>query len=159
MTGILFVLTYLRWLPLHSQFTVRYLTPLIPLGVYRIVRLGAVRAVLRSKPRWVAGSVGGCLVVGAAVMLFVNWQLRLAIGEAMQFHALVNLGSAVLASAWASIDALVDGFDDRTEAFVLGIPAGLTTLFLLFTGLGYFQYGDYALPVSGDIANLLPVAA
>jgi len=44
----------------------------------------------------------------------------------------------------------------RIGSVALSIPAALTMLFLLFSGLLYFQYAEHAVPVAGTISAWLP---
>ncbi|WP_424017700.1 hypothetical protein ACOZ4N_17785 [Halorientalis pallida] len=152
-----FAIVNISRLPTHAQITVRYLVPIVPLGLYGVARLRCVHSVVRTDLRWIAGAYAGTLVVGGLGFLAATLWLGLALGEAMQLHALVNLASAALLAGWAVAASLVD-LDGRIGAVALALPAALTTLFLLFTGLVYFQYADYALPVARLLADWLPVA-
>jgi len=152
------VLMNVERLPLHTQITVRYLAPVVPLGLYGVARLGCVHRVVRTDSRWLAGAYAGTLLVGALGFLLVHLWLGLALGEAMQLHALVNLASAALLAGWAVVASLGLDLDTRIGAVALGIPAALTTLFLLFSGLVYFQYAGYALPLVESLVELLPIA-
>jgi len=153
----MFSLIYLPRLPGNTQITVRYLVPIMPLGMYGIARLVTVRSGVRSDWRSLVGSYLGTLFVGG-VSLFAahNW-LALTLGEAMQLHALLGLASAILLAIW-SIAALFGTFPERYDAIVLTLPAALTTLFLLFTGLFYFQYADHALPLVRALTELIPIS-
>jgi len=151
------VLMNVERLPLHTQITVRYLVPIVPLGLYGVARLACVHRVVRTDSRWLAGAYVGTLLFGALGFLLAHLWLGLALGEAMQLHALVNLASAALLAGWAVVASLVD-LDTRIGAIVLAVPAALTTLFLLFTGLVYFQYADYALPLVEMLVELIPIA-
>ena len=54
----------------------------------------------------------------------------------------------------ASVSVVGDRFD-RATAVVGGLAAALGTDLLLLSGLSYFQYGQYALPAAGWVAELL----
>lgn len=154
----LFVLVYISRLPLHTQITVRYLLPTVPLGLYGIGRLGAVHRVTRADWRYLTGSYLGIISVGAVAYLTAHGWLDLALGEAMQLHALVGLASATLIAVWSLIEALGIRSDIRIGAVVLALPAALTTLFLVFSGFVYFQYGEYALPLARTVINMIPIS-
>jgi len=156
--ALLFLLTYIERLPIQAQITVRYLLPIVPLGLYGVGRLGAVHRVVEHDWQWLAGSYLTTVVLGSLVLAVNLTWLNLAIGEAMQFHALLWLASASLFAVWTTGAGLKPDADRRTGAVVFAIPAGLTTVFLLFTGLVYFQYGQYALPIVEAVTEWFPVA-
>ncbi|MFD1585882.1 hypothetical protein ACFR9U_02720 [Halorientalis brevis] len=155
--GCLFVLVYITRLPLYAQITVRYLLPIVPLGLYGVGRLGAVHRVARANWRYLAGSYLGLTLVGAVVFFGAHGWLDLALGEAMQLYALVGLASATLIAVWSLVEGVGFRLGVRFGAVVLALPAALTTLFLLFTGFVYFQYAEYALPLARAIGELIPV--
>jgi hypothetical protein len=130
----------------------------VPLGLYGVARLGPVGPVARADPRWLAGAYVSTLAVGGAAFLAAHVWLGLALGEAMQLHALVNLVSAGLLAGWALPAGLGVDLDERIGVVALAVPAALTTLFLLFAGLAYFDYAQYALPLARSVAEPLPVA-
>lgn len=152
------ILMNVERLPLHTQITVRYLVPIVPLGLYGVARLNCVHRVLRTELRWLAGAYVGSLLVGGLGFLVANLWLALALGEAVQLHALVNLVGACLLGGWILLASTGFDLDERLGAVTLAIPAALSTLFLLFTGLVYFQYADYALPLVDTFVELLPIA-
>jgi hypothetical protein len=76
----------------------------------------------------------------------------------MQLHALVNLAGAGLLAIWAVVASLGFDFDERVGVVALAVPTALSTLFLLFTGLVYLRYADYALPLVETLVELLPIA-
>jgi hypothetical protein len=153
-----FILANLERLPVHAQFTVRYLVPVVPLGLYGVARLDAVQRVARTDWRWLV--VPFLIVIGivGTNLLVVHAVFGLAIGEAMQLHALLGLTSAIVAGSWALVAGIKPDIDARTGAVALSLPAGVTVLFLLFSGLLYFQYADHAVPVASALSKLLPVA-
>ncbi|SEO39814.1 hypothetical protein SAMN05216388_101211 [Halorientalis persicus] len=152
------VLMNVERLPLHTQITVRYLVPIVPLGLYGVARLGCVQRAVSADLRWLTGAYVGTFLLGAIAFLLAHLWLDLALGEAMQLHALVNLAGAGLLAIWAVVAGLGFDFDERVGVVALAIPAALSTLFLLFTGLVYFQYADYALPLVETLVELLPIA-
>lgn len=155
--AVLFTGIYLDRVPVETQITVRYLLPLVPLGLYGIGRLESVGHIARFAKHSLAISYLCVLFIGGALLLAVHSWLGLALGEAMQFHALLGLASALLLTIWSILIGLGIRFDVRVGAIVLALPAGLTTLFLLFTGFVYFQYADYALPLVRTVAEMIPI--
>lgn len=146
---------YLPRLPLFSQITVRYLLPTVPLWLYLLGRLDPVGRAVTERARWAgAGYVLGLLVGGAALVAILG-AIDPALGEAMQFHALVNLGLAVLTAVALLVGPATSRL--RPAAVSLGVTAAATTLFLGLAGLVYFPYGPPVLPVSEFLAGLLPL--
>jgi hypothetical protein len=146
----LFVLVYLPRLPLHTQITVRYLLPIVPMGVYGVARLGAVRATIAQAGRRAAIALVGGTVVSLALVVGVRRALSLAVGEAMQFHALVALAAGTLLAAWGTADR-----DPDRGAVVLGFAAGVGVALVVLVDLGYLTYGEPALGVARLLADAL----
>jgi len=152
---VVFVLVYLPYLPLGSQITVRYIVPTVPLLLYGLTRVEPLVRGVRAAPRWLAGgyllgAVGGTLAI--TVVLAV---LDPAVGEAMQFHALVNLGAAALLAA-----AVVSWGIHRREDVVAGaagLAGGLTTALLVLAALEYVSYGRYAVDLVRVLAGAIPI--
>ncbi|WP_336001810.1 hypothetical protein [Halorientalis halophila] len=157
MVGALALMNVER-LPRHTQITARYLAPVVPLLLYGVARLNCVHRVLRTDSRLIASAYLATLVTGGLGFLAANLLLGLALGEAMQLHALVNLASAGLLAGWAFVAGAGVDLDERVGVVSLAVPAALSTLFLLFTGLIYFQYADYALPLVETLVELLPIS-
>jgi hypothetical protein len=153
-----FTVAYLHKLPLHSQITVRYILPAIAVGMYLVARLPPVREVLTDKPRRLASRY--CFVLITAVFL-VAWVVSawdLAIGEAMQFQALLNLSAAgILALAIGGRSVAPSHVSRQVVASALALAAGLSTALVTLMAFSYFQYGTYAIPVGGYLAGLFPV--
>jgi hypothetical protein len=151
---LVFTLLYLPTLPTHAQVTVRYLLPIYPLGVYAVFRTSVVRKTLRRHLRTFAWTYSGTVLIGGQLLVVALVLARLSRGEAFQLHALLALAAAAglaLAGIWSA-------FDDRLlqlTAVALGLTAGLGTAFVLLSGLSYFQYASYALPLSEFVARLL----
>jgi len=147
---------YLPRLPLYSMLTVRYLHPVVALGMYGVCRIPAVRAGL-SVSRWLALSFLGSLAIALLVLLGGITGLGLAVGEAVQYNALWNLtAAAVCAVAVVGWTAGVDRISDRLVAVAVALPAAFASAYLLLSGLVYFRYGHYAFDVVRVIADLLP---
>ncbi|MFT4922222.1 MAG: putative membrane protein YgcG [Haloarculaceae archaeon] len=153
--AVVFTLVYLHRLPLHSQITVRYILPVVPFLVYGVARLPVVRRPIETRPRWLAGSYLVTVIVGSVVVLGTFAVVDPAIGEAMQFHALVGLGTATIAAGCAITWRLHR--DYRVLAVGLALPAGMTTVFLTLSSVAYFDYGTHALGVVREVAGVLPV--
>jgi 4-amino-4-deoxy-L-arabinose transferase-like glycosyltransferase len=152
-----FLLMYISRLPLHAQLTVRYLHPFYPLAVYVIARQASLQRVIATHWRSGLWTWAGGVLVGAQVFVVAVAAGSLGRGEAVQVHAFVGLvAAAVFALATAS-SVLTDRFD-RATAVAGGLAAALGTDLLLLSGLAYFQYGQYALPAAGWVADLLATA-
>ena len=153
--AVSFASIYLSRLPLQTQITVRYLVPIMPLGLYGLGRLGAVQRVAEARPRSLVGPYLAVVALGGIALLAVHARFALAIGEAMQLHASLSLASVALIVVWTLVDATGIHRDDRVTRLVIALAAGLTTLFLLFTGFVYFGYADYALPAVDALTGWL----
>jgi hypothetical protein len=153
--SVLYVLVYMDRLPIHTQVTVRYLLPVFALGLYGVARLPTVHRVAQADWRWLAGPSLAVLVGGALVLAAVHRWLSLAVGEAMQLHALLALACAVPVGGWLFVTELGLVDDRRVDAVALAVPMGLGTLLLSFTALAYFQYGQYVVPAMKTVAELL----
>ncbi|PSP52328.1 hypothetical protein BRC67_05065 [Halobacteriales archaeon QH_3_68_24] len=156
-SGVLFLLMYLPVLPLHAQVTVRYLLMLYPLTVYGMVRQASLRRALGSNWRAALWTWAGGVLVGAQLFILAITAGSLGPGEAMQVHAFAGLAVAGAFGALAATAVVTDRVD-RATAVAAGLAAALGTDFLLLSGLVYFQYGQYALPAAGWVADLLAVA-
>ncbi|MFC6863593.1 hypothetical protein ACFQGE_08965 [Halomicroarcula sp. GCM10025817] len=155
--AVVMTVIYLSRLPLHSMLTVRYLHPVVPLAVYGVVRLPAVRDAATRTPRWLAGSYLCSVALGLLVVLGGILTLDLAVGEAVQYHALANLVTATLAgSAVVGRTVVPDRVSARVTAVGLGLPAGFTTAYVLLAALVYFRYGTYAFDLVRVLAGSLP---
>ena len=154
LTALFFLLTYATRLPLHAMVTVRYLLVLFPLAVYGLARTPVLRRVVAKQGRLCVWSYAGGVLVGAQLIYVVVAVRDFGPGEAFQLHALAGLAVAG-AFALAALASLVDERADRATAVTGGVAAALGTDFLLLSGLFYFQYGPYALPLVDYLAGLL----
>jgi len=152
--AVVFVAVYMPRLPLHSMVTLRYILPVMPLLLYGVARLSAVRRTVETVPQWLAGAYGATVVGGGLAIAAVFAIIDPAVGEAVQFHALVGLASAAVALV-CLFTRQIHG-SDRAVAVGLALPAGITTLFLTMSSLAYFDYGRYALGLVRVLADLLP---
>jgi len=154
---VVFTLIYLSRLPLHTQLTVRYILPTVPLIMYGVVRIPAVHEAAGDAKRWLTGGYAASTVGGLILGLGVVAGLDLALGEAVQFHALLNLGAAaVCAGAVLGRTVAPDYVSSRAVAVGLALPAGLTTAYVLLSGSVYFQYGPFALDFVRVLVTHLP---
>ncbi|WP_284006935.1 hypothetical protein [Haloarcula pelagica] len=148
---------YLSRLPLFSQLTVRYLHPVLPLLVYAAVRLPAVRAGLDGGRRFLAVATVGWTGLVSAGMLGAITTLALAVGEAVQLHAVVALLSA---AGWAVAVIARTVTPERVSGRLVAV-AGTATVgvgisYVVVSAFVYFPYGRYALPVVRAVAAGLP---
>jgi len=156
--GVLLTVIYLSRLPLYSMITVRYIVYALPFGLYGVVRLPPVHEAVTQAPRRVGGTYVVTVVGGTAVIVAVLAFLDVAVGEAMQFHALVDLGAAGLLALTVGGRALVpERVQSGWVATVLGVTAGATTAFLFLAGVEYFQYGPYALGIARELSAAVPL--
>ena len=156
LTAVLTVV-YLPRLPLFSMLTVRYLHPIVPLAAYGVVRIPAVRSGITDARGWLVRSSIGSLAVALAVVPAGVVGLELALGEAVQYHALWNLAAAGVCAATVVGRTLVpERVSPRVVATGLALPAGFTAAYLLLSGLVYLRYGSYAFDVVRVLAEWLP---
>ncbi|MFC7075284.1 hypothetical protein [Haloarcula halophila] len=150
-------IVYLPRLPLFSQLTVRYLHPVVPLLGYGVVRLPAVRAGIESDWRLQAGGSLGWFALTTAGMLGAITTLSLALGEAVQLHALLAFLSAIGWAAAVVARTLTPRRVDRRLVAVCGASAvGVGASYVVLSALVYFRYGQYALAVVRAVAAGLP---
>ncbi|MBX0322829.1 hypothetical protein EGH21_07270 [Halomicroarcula sp. F13] len=155
--AVVLTVVYLPRLPLFSQLTVRYLHPVVPLAVYGVCRVPAVRTAVVDETAWLWRAYVGSLLLAVTVVLGGIVGLGLALGEAVQYHALWNLAAAtVCALAVVGRTLAPERVTTRTVAAGLALPAGFTTAFLALSGLVYFEYGTYAFDLVRVVADLLP---
>lgn len=152
--AVTFVLIYLPMLPLHSMITLRYVLPAMALLVYVVCRLAPVVAAIEAAPRALAAGYLGTVALGTVGVGLVLVVLDPAVGEAVQLHALVGVGTALLAGATAA--AWPVHRDARIAALGVAVPAGATTVFLVFAVLAYFPSGRFALDLVRLAASVLP---
>jgi len=150
-----FILFYIPRLPLYAQVTVRYLVPTVPFLLYAVGRLGAVSRVVRTASWTLCFAYAGSVLVGGQLAVVALHVIDPSLGEAVQLFAVVNLAVAASATAWILWDAVVSDPDERVGAIALGMTVGAGTLFLLLTGLVYFAYGDFALPLSRILSEVI----
>ncbi len=152
--SVAFVLVYLPRLPLHAMITARYILPLAPLGIYIAARLPPVRAAVTGATRPLA--VGFVASTGAVTvcLLAAIVGLDLAVGEAVQLHALIGLGTGT-GLVIAVLSRPLHG-SDRSVAAALAAGAGVTASFLLLSAFVYFGYGEYAFDPARLLASWLP---
>jgi hypothetical protein len=162
------LLIYVPRLPLHVTYTVRYLYPVYPLGLYTVARLAIVqrtvdvawRRLLASYAATViAGGVGMLLILGFAIANPSGFGRHMdTYTEAFKLHAIAGATSGVLVAGWGGYAAHT-GDAEQVGATWLGIAAGVTTVFLVFVALRYFAFtSQYAIPISRAVARLLGAA-
>ncbi|SDM94310.1 hypothetical protein SAMN04487949_2928 [Halogranum gelatinilyticum] len=152
--SLLFTVFYIHRLPLHAMITVRYLVPMMPLLVYGVARLAAVRDLLESP--WTVGFAYGLTVlVGSQLLLAVFVVEDVTLGEAVQVHAWLNLAAAGGLAAWLVFEKRLPDRVAPVGSGLLGVVAGVTTNFLLLSGLFYFALPDgFVLPVVETVNEL-----
>ncbi|WP_246984061.1 hypothetical protein [Halorientalis marina] len=153
---IMYTITYLSLLPIHTQITVRYLIPAFAVMLYGVGRIPSLRRVLETDSPLLATIWAGGTGILTACFLIVNATLALALGEAMQMHAIAGLGCATLLGTWTIAASMMDRGSLRSGTVVLGLVLSVATSFLLLTGLVYFDYGTYAIPLGRVLMSLIP---
>lgn len=158
----LMVLLYMSRLPTHFMLTVRYLHPIYPIGLYFLARLPPIRRAVNQGGLRIAAGYGLTVAVGVPLYLGTLWITGAILGEAVQLFALCSLVVASAVAGWAVVATRRHGQGWRlAEAGtpLLGVAAGLVTVYLLVSGLGFFAYThEYALPMSRVVAEqLLPI--
>ncbi|WP_018256397.1 hypothetical protein [Halomicrobium katesii] len=156
--AVVLTLVYLPRLPLFSQLTVRYLLPAIALASYCPFRLPAVREAISGAPRTTAGVYAGTVLAGPALVAVVLGVLDPALGEAIQFHALLGLCVAAVAAVLVVGRTVApDRVSPRSVAVGVALAGGATTVYLSLASVVYFAYGPFAFDVVGLIARLVPI--
>ncbi|WP_372480247.1 hypothetical protein ACAH01_03525 [Halomicrobium sp. HM KBTZ05] len=156
--AVVLTLVYLPRLPLFSQLTVRYLLPVIALASYCPFRLPAVREAITGAPRTTAGVYAGTVLAGSALVAVVLGVLDPALGEAIQFHALLGLCIAAVAAVLVVGRTLVPArVSPRSVAVGMALAGGATTVYLSLASVEYFAYGPFAFDAVELIARLVPI--
>ncbi|WP_236044769.1 hypothetical protein [Haloarcula nitratireducens] len=156
LTAVLTVV-YLPRLPLYSMLTVRYIHPVVPLALYGVCRVPAVRGAVTEATGTLARSYAAGLAFALVVVLAGIAGLDLALGEAVQYHALWNLGAAtVCAGTVLGRTVAPDRISPRAVAVGLALSAAFATAYLLLSGLVYFEYGTHAFDVVRVVTAPLP---
>lgn len=124
---VLLCLIYLPRLPIHTSYTVRYLHPLFPLGLYLLCRIDAVRSTLTQDRRllsgvYVATTTAAFLIIGMVLTVVAVEPVTL-----VRFLSRAAFGAGVITAYWF----VFEPSDERVRTVVVGITAALTTVFLL----------------------------
>jgi hypothetical protein len=156
--ALLLVVLFIPKLPNNAQVTVRYLHPLYLLGVYGLVRLAPLRQAVTGHWRLGLWSYTGTVFVGGQLLLIGLAVVDPGLGEAVQLHALLALAGAAGLAGWTVVTTIGDVPGERVGVVLLGLTAGLATVFVLLSGLEYFAYaGEFALPASRVLSEALPL--
>ena len=157
LSSLFVFLVYIPRLPLHAQVTVRYLLPLYPLAVYGIFRMASVRRTITRHGRLTLWSYLGGVLFGSQLIFVAVSVGTVGRGGALQLHAVAGL---VVGTAFA-LATLASSFDSRFDPVTAvsgGLSAALGTNLVLLSGLVYFQYGPYVLPMMDWLADVLAAA-
>lgn len=156
--GVSLLLLYLPRLPLHVQVTARYILPLFPLSVYLIARLSVVDRVLSTAGRLAVWAYAGGVLIGGQLILAFVVARDLSVGEAIQFHGLLNLALAGLVGV-ALLASTVDDRADPIAGVACGLAAAGGTVFVLLAAIAYFSFvGPFVLPVVETVSDLIAAA-
>lgn len=157
LSALFVFLVYIPRLPLHAQVTVRYLLPLYPLALYGVFRQASLARILVDHgPTALYSYLVGTLI-GSQLLFVVVTVGTFGRGGAFQLHAVLGL---VVGVAFA-LGTVAGAFDDRFDpvtAVTGGLAAAMGTNLILLSGLAYFQYGPYALPLTDWLADVLAAA-
>jgi hypothetical protein len=156
---LLFTLLYMPRLPLHAQVTVRYLHPVFALGIYGVARLAVTQGAVRDHWRAALWTYTGSIFVGGQLVVAFLAITGPTLSEAVQFHALLSLAAATILGLWVLCAAVSDAVPRIYGAIAFALAAGAGTLFLLLSGLDYFDYaGEYMLPVVRVVTDAVTLA-
>lgn len=158
-TALLFVLLYMPRLPLHAQVTVRYLHPVFALGVYGVARLAVTRQVLTDHWRLSLWTYTASVLIGGQLVVAFLAITGPTLSEAVQFHALLSLGMATVLALWMLGATVSEAVPRSYGAVAFALAAAAGTLFILLSGLDYFDYaGQYMLPVVRVVTDAVTLA-
>lgn len=154
--SVILALLYLHRLPLYATITIRYLLPVIPFAVYGVGRVSMIRSVLRENIVPGLWTYAGIVMIGT--QLWVLW-LILANpiqSEAMQLHAILGFAAGGSLAVWTGLQrGMSRQLTLGLGSILVGIAAGVTTVFVLQTGLVYAHYGEFALGFVNAIVDRL----
>ncbi len=152
-----FTAFYMPRLPLHSQWTVRYLLPVFPAIIYGISRTRVVREVIEAEAALLLWVFAGVLLIGTQLLIVYIAVADLLLGEILQFHALIGLGTAGLLATWGLLSGLVSTrWRLRAGSIGLGMTAGVATMTTLLSALGYFRNANtYATALSDFLSQAI----
>jgi len=154
--AFLLVCLYAPKLPTFAQVTVRYLHPIYPLAIYGAVRLPLVREVIDDHWRLGLWTFLATVLIGGQLVVIALSVIDPGLGEAVQFHALLGVATALVVAVWVVAASLSTGVSRRAGAAALALATGVGTVFVLLSGLEYFDYaGDFALPVVRALTDLV----
>lgn len=154
---VVLTVVYLPRLPLYSMLTVRYLHPIVPLALYGVCRVPAVRMAVTEATGSLARFYAAGITFALAVVFGGIVSFDLALGEAVQYHALWNLGAAaVCAGTVFGRTVAPDRVSPRAVAAGLALSAAFATAYLLLSGVVYFEYGTDAFDLVRVVTAPLP---
>ena len=158
-TAVLFVLLYMPRLPLHAQVTVRYLHPVFALGIYGVARLAVTRQSLTDHWRLSLWTYTASVLIGGQLVVAFLAVTGPTLSEAVQFHALLSLGVATVLGLWVLGASVSEAVPRSYGAVAFALAAAAGTLFVLLSGLDYFDYaGQYMLPVVRVVTDAVTLA-
>lgn len=117
----LLILIYTWHLPVHATVTVRCLLPIPPRLVYLLTRLAPVHRAVQEHGRELAATYATGVSVGGQLLVLLFLIVRPALDEAVQFHALLGLATAIPLAVWIIIATLHDEPHPRIGAVCLGL--------------------------------------
>lgn len=148
-------LLYLPRLPIHAQVTVRYLVPILPMLIVPIVSIPPVRRILERSVGLLILTVAATVLIGSQLMIAGIALLNLSMGEGVQLFGIIATGVGGLTAISLSLDSIRRPTKPIASTLALGIAIGLGGVFVVLTGLVFFQYGPYVLGFVGRVAEFL----
>lgn len=152
-----FTLLYLHRLPLHAMWTVRYLIPVVPFGIYFLGRLGPVRNIIAKETRLLCYSYGGLTLIGGQFLIVFLISLQPTRGEVIQFHGMLGLGAAAIVGIGILLHMTGIMKDTRLGAISIAIALAAGTLFVILTGVEYYVYDHFALAMTELLSRAIPL--
>lgn len=138
------------------MLTVRYIHPIYPPGIYGLVRLAPIRAVIETECSRLVRTYLAAVALGAPASIGAIVMPTTGRSEVVQLYGVITFAIGVVVALWARAAVVLRS--DRAPsvgATVLGIAAAMT-VYLLVSGLGFFAFtNDFLLLISRAITERL----
>lgn len=155
--AILVIIVSLPQLPIHASITVRYLHILYPLGMYGIIRTSAIRRLINTDWRTLVWVYTITVFIGGQIVFALLAVMQASIGEAMQIYAMLALLSSLLIATYSVVVQFLSKIE-VVAPIVVGVAAGLTTVFLIISSIELFDYGViHAIPISDMLSEVIDI--
>lgn len=154
---LVFTLLYADRLPLNATWTVRYLLPLVPFGMYSVGRLEPVRRTVTDQARLLIYGYGSLVLVGGQLLVVLLVFLGPTRGEVVRIHGILGIVAGAIVGLWTIVTVLDITDDARIGAVVLAVSLAVGTLFVLLSGLEYFVVNHFGLATSELLSDAIPL--